>query len=151
MIIAGDFNDWRRKADRTLADELGVVEVFEEVKGRPARTFPSVMPCSASTASTRAGSTCADARVHYAFPGARMSDHAALAATFEAHRGAADRGASRGAADEPLHARQPVELLRSGGEYFPALIGAIDGGEARGLARDLHLRRRRAGGRSPRR
>ena len=42
MIIAGDFNDWRRKADRTLTDELGVYEVFEEVKGRPARTFPSV-------------------------------------------------------------------------------------------------------------
>src|SRR4029450_12514583 len=40
MVIAGDFNDWRRKGDRTLTDLLGVYEVFEEVKGRPARTFP---------------------------------------------------------------------------------------------------------------
>ncbi len=44
LIIAGDFNDWRRKADRTLQEELGVVEVFEEARGRPARTFPAVMP-----------------------------------------------------------------------------------------------------------
>ena len=29
-----------------------------------------------------------------------------------------------------------VALLRSGREYFPALISAIDGGDARGLARD---------------
>ena len=44
LIIAGDFNDWRRKGDRILTDKLGVYEVFEEVKGRPARTFPSVLP-----------------------------------------------------------------------------------------------------------
>ena len=44
LIIAGDFNDWRHKANRLLVDELGVVEVFEAVRGRPARTFPSVMP-----------------------------------------------------------------------------------------------------------
>jgi endonuclease/exonuclease/phosphatase family metal-dependent hydrolase len=28
LIIAGYFNDWRRKADRTLQDELGVTEVL---------------------------------------------------------------------------------------------------------------------------
>ena len=44
LIIAGDFNDWRRKGDRTLTEELRLSEVFEEVKGRPARTFPSVLP-----------------------------------------------------------------------------------------------------------
>jgi hypothetical protein len=44
MVIAGDFNDWRRKGDSTLTDLLGVYEVFEEVKGRHARTFPSLMP-----------------------------------------------------------------------------------------------------------
>ena len=44
LVIAGDFNDWRHKANRALVDELEVVEVFEAVKGRAARTFPSVMP-----------------------------------------------------------------------------------------------------------
>ena len=44
LVIAGDFNDWRHKANRLLVEELGVVEVFEAVRGRPARTFPSVLP-----------------------------------------------------------------------------------------------------------
>ena len=42
LVIAGDFNDWRHKANQALVDELGVHEVFESVRGRPARTFPSV-------------------------------------------------------------------------------------------------------------
>ena len=69
LIIAGDFNDWRRKADRMLQDELASYEVFEAAHGRPARTFPvGVARYSGSTASTRAGSTSSMPRVHYAFP-----------------------------------------------------------------------------------
>lgn len=86
MIIAGDFNDWRRKGDRMLVDALGVFEVFEEVKGRPARTFPSVLPMFRLDRIYARGLDVIDARVHYAFPSARMSDHAALAATFEVSR-----------------------------------------------------------------
>jgi len=83
LIIAGDFNDWRRKANRTLRDTLGVVEVFEEVKGRPARTFPSVLPMFRLDRIYARGLRVQDARVHYAWPTRGMSDHAALAATFE--------------------------------------------------------------------
>ncbi len=83
MVIAGDFNDWRRKGDRALTDMLGVYEVFEEVKGRPARTFPSVMPVFRLDRIYARGLEVVDARVHYAFPSGRLSDHAALAATFE--------------------------------------------------------------------
>ena len=83
LIIAGDFNDWRHKANRALVDQLGVVEVFEAVKGRPARTFPSVMPVFRLDRIYARGLGVVDARVHYAFPAARISDHAALAATFE--------------------------------------------------------------------
>jgi len=83
LIIAGDFNDWRRKGDRTLTDELNVVEVFEETTGRHARTFPSVMPMFRLDRIYARGLDVCEARVHYAFPSARMSDHAALAATFE--------------------------------------------------------------------
>jgi endonuclease/exonuclease/phosphatase family metal-dependent hydrolase len=86
MIIAGDFNDWRRKADRALTDELGVFEVFEEVKGRPARTFPSMLPVFRLDRIYARGLNVVDAHVHYAFPAGRMSDHAALAATFEVPR-----------------------------------------------------------------
>ncbi len=83
LIIAGDFNDWRSKGDRTLTDALGCVEVFEDVTGRPARTFPSLMPVFRLDRIYARGLRVVDARVHYATPGARMSDHAALAATFE--------------------------------------------------------------------
>ena len=83
LLIAGDFNDWRRKANRLLVEELGVVEVFEAVRGRPARTFPSVMPVFRLDRIYARGLSIVDAHIHYAYPGGRISDHAALAATFD--------------------------------------------------------------------
>jgi endonuclease/exonuclease/phosphatase family metal-dependent hydrolase len=83
LIIAGDFNDWRHRANRTLVDQLGVVEVFEAVKGRPARTFPSVLPVFRLDRIYARGLSVVEAHVHCVFPAARISDHAALAATFE--------------------------------------------------------------------
>jgi endonuclease/exonuclease/phosphatase family metal-dependent hydrolase len=87
LIIAGDFNDWRRKADRALQADLSLVEVFEAARGRPARTFPSVMPVFRLDRIYARGLRVVDAEVHYAYPLARLSDHAALAATFEVSRG----------------------------------------------------------------
>ncbi|MEO8305447.1 MAG: endonuclease/exonuclease/phosphatase family protein [Betaproteobacteria bacterium] len=83
LVIAGDFNDWRHKANRMLVEQLGVVEVFEAVRGRPARTFPSVMPLFRLDRIYARGLSIVDAHVHYAYPGGRISDHAALAATFD--------------------------------------------------------------------
>jgi len=86
LIIAGDFNDWRRKADRMLQEELGVVEVFEAATGKPARTFPSVLPVFRLDRIYARGLRVVSTGVHYAYPLARLSDHAALAATFELSR-----------------------------------------------------------------
>ena len=83
LIIAGDFNDWRRKANRLLIEELGVTEVFEAVRGRPARTFPSVLPVFSLDRIYARGLSIVDAHLHYAYPGGRISDHAALHATFD--------------------------------------------------------------------
>jgi endonuclease/exonuclease/phosphatase family metal-dependent hydrolase len=83
LIIAGDFNDWRQKANRLIVDELGVIEVFASVRGRPARTFPSVMPVFQLDRIYARGLSILDAGVHYAFPSGRISDHAALAAKFD--------------------------------------------------------------------
>jgi endonuclease/exonuclease/phosphatase family metal-dependent hydrolase len=91
LVIAGDFNDWRSKGDRALTEALGCVEVFERVKGRPARTFPSLLPVFRLDRIYARGLKVVDAHVHYATPGARMSDHAALAATFEVTRPALRR------------------------------------------------------------
>ncbi len=44
MIIAGDFNDWRRRAEHHLHDDLGLEELFVTLRGRHARTFPVWAP-----------------------------------------------------------------------------------------------------------
>jgi endonuclease/exonuclease/phosphatase family metal-dependent hydrolase len=47
LVVAGDFNDWRVRSSgvsQTLFADLGLVEAFETLHGRPARTFPAVLP-----------------------------------------------------------------------------------------------------------
>lgn len=94
LVIAGDFNDWRHRANRTLVDQLGVIEVFEAVRGRPARTFPSVLPMFRLDRIYARGLNVVEAHVHCVFPAARISDHAALAATFETRARRATKRAS---------------------------------------------------------
>jgi endonuclease/exonuclease/phosphatase family metal-dependent hydrolase len=91
LVVAGDFNDWRSKADRTLQTQLGVVEVFSAAAGRPARTFPSVLPMFRLDRIYARGLRVVNTAVHYAYPLARLSDHAALAATFELMRGRSEK------------------------------------------------------------
>jgi endonuclease/exonuclease/phosphatase family metal-dependent hydrolase len=86
LVIAGDFNDWRSKADQSLQEDLGVVDVFAAARGRPARTFPAVLPMFRLDRIYTRGLAVVDIDVHYAYPLARLSDHAALAATFELER-----------------------------------------------------------------
>ena len=44
LIIAGDFNDWRGRAEHYLNRDLGVKEVFKMAHGAYARTFPAWLP-----------------------------------------------------------------------------------------------------------
>lgn len=44
LIIAGDFNDWRGKAEQFVERELGMREVFKVCQGENAKTFPSWRP-----------------------------------------------------------------------------------------------------------
>src|SRR5476649_1148214 len=44
LVVAGDFNDWRQHANQILSREAGLVEVFTQAHGRPARSFPSRFP-----------------------------------------------------------------------------------------------------------
>tara|TARA_R110002167_G_scaffold64878_1_gene183418 strand:+ start:646 stop:1578 length:933 start_codon:yes stop_codon:yes gene_type:complete len=43
VIVAGDFNDWRRQADHVLA-ECGLFEAFVRHYGHPAKSFPARWP-----------------------------------------------------------------------------------------------------------
>ena len=86
LVIAGDFNDWRSGHSRIsgkLADALGVAEAFESVNGRPARTFPAVMPMlTLDRIYVRGMNIDAAHRLHGNVNGTRwrsMSDHVGLA------------------------------------------------------------------------
>ncbi|HSC85363.1 MAG TPA: endonuclease/exonuclease/phosphatase family protein [Pseudomonas sp.] len=43
VIAAGDFNDWRLRADAMLAEQ-SMQEVFSQLQGEPARSFPARWP-----------------------------------------------------------------------------------------------------------
>ena len=81
LIVAGDFNDWRYRATHELAHPLNLYEVFELVKGRPARTFPAVLPVMSLDRIYVRGFQVPTAHVHHGRGWARISDHAALTAT----------------------------------------------------------------------
>jgi len=44
LIVAGDFNDWRKRAHRRLAGCAGLQEVFVQAYGAAARTYPAGLP-----------------------------------------------------------------------------------------------------------
>ncbi len=80
LIIAGDFNDWHGKAGHILADSLHLKEVFEHSQGRPARSFPSILPMFRLDRIYVRGFHVKHAHVHGGSTFARVSDHAALSA-----------------------------------------------------------------------
>ena len=80
LIVAGDFNDWRRRVHPVLEREVGLKEVFVSAYGESAKTFPSRFPLlSLDRIYVR------NASVHLPVvlprrPWSHLSDHAPLAA-----------------------------------------------------------------------
>ena len=80
LIVAGDFNDWRRRAHDMLWREANLREVFVSAYGESARTFPARFPLlSLDRIYVR------NASVHLPVvlprrPWSHLSDHAPLAA-----------------------------------------------------------------------
>ena len=81
LVVAGDFNDWRYRAAHELAHPLNLYEVFELTNGAPARSFPAVLPVMSLDRIYVRGFQVRHAHVHHGRAWARISDHAALAAT----------------------------------------------------------------------
>lgn len=81
LIVAGDFNDWRNFASERVAAELGMIEVFHDHHGRPARSFPSGFPVLRLDRIYVRGFAVQRAEVHHGKPWSRISDHAALSVT----------------------------------------------------------------------
>lgn len=80
LIVAGDFNDWRRRAHDYLWREVGLREIFVTAYGEAAKTFPALFPLlSLDRIYVR------NCSVHLPVvlprkPWAHLSDHAPLAA-----------------------------------------------------------------------
>jgi endonuclease/exonuclease/phosphatase family metal-dependent hydrolase len=85
LIVAGDFNDWhwRHKATHELAHPLNMHEVFELMKGLPARSFPALLPVFRLDRIYIRGFRVSRAHVHHGPVWGRISDHAALTTTLE--------------------------------------------------------------------
>jgi endonuclease/exonuclease/phosphatase family metal-dependent hydrolase len=83
LIIAGDFNDWRRRAERHLRSDLELAELFVTLRGRHARTFPVWAPVLSVDRIYYRGlqpSSCQRlSKGHWR----ELSDHAALLGVFE--------------------------------------------------------------------
>lgn len=78
LIVAGDFNDWRNQADDLLARRLGLTEAFSDA-GKPARSFPAVLPLMRLDRVYLRGLRVRSCEVLKGAPWSRISDHAPLA------------------------------------------------------------------------
>ena len=101
LVIAGDFNDWQKRVDLMLRDELGLAEAAAGhtrkalldrlLPGRAApaprvaRTFPAFLPCLTLDRIYLRGFEIAAARVPKGLAWARRSDHAPLIADVRPH------------------------------------------------------------------
>ncbi len=78
VVIAGDFNDWRQKADATLAP-AGMREVFVETFGAPAKSFPARFPLLRLDRIYVRNARVRAPKVLSNRPWSHLSDHAPLA------------------------------------------------------------------------
>ena len=82
VVVAGDFNDWRKKADAALRC-CDLNEVFAETYGKPAKSFPARWPLLSLDRIYLKNARSANPQVLNARTWSHLSDHAPLAV--EAH------------------------------------------------------------------
>ncbi|PHX45270.1 hypothetical protein AO354_40315, partial [Pseudomonas syringae pv. syringae] len=78
VIVAGDFNDWRQRADASLQGS-GLHEVFVERFGAPAKSFPARWPLLCLDRIYVRNATSHRPKVLSSRPWSHLSDHAPLA------------------------------------------------------------------------
>jgi endonuclease/exonuclease/phosphatase family metal-dependent hydrolase len=77
LIVAGDFNDWRGRMHEPLS-EVGLQEVFLDVNGRAAKSFPARWPVLRLDRIYIRHARAANPAVLASRPWSHLSDHAAL-------------------------------------------------------------------------
>jgi endonuclease/exonuclease/phosphatase family metal-dependent hydrolase len=83
LIIAGDFNDWRKRAGNHLSTLLHLREAFADSQGQHAKTFPAFRPLLSVDRIYYRHLHLLDARVIKQKPWGKLSDHLPLLAKFE--------------------------------------------------------------------
>lgn len=78
VIVAGDFNDWRNRANGLLAEGAGLIEAFSDGRGKSARTYPARLPLLRLDRVYTKNLDVENARVLSHRPWSHLSDHAAL-------------------------------------------------------------------------
>ncbi|MGE8154835.1 endonuclease/exonuclease/phosphatase family protein [Pseudomonas vancouverensis] len=82
VIVAGDFNDWRQRADALLRP-CGLREVFAEHHGKPARSFPARFPTLRLDRIYVRNLKARQPQVLTTRPWSHLSDHAPLSVEIE--------------------------------------------------------------------
>ena len=82
VIVAGDFNDWRQRADAQL-EPCGLREVFAEQYGKPARSFPARLPALRLDRIYVRNLKASRPKVLTNRPWSHLSDHAPLSVEIE--------------------------------------------------------------------
>ena len=77
LLVAGDFNDWRQRADGILAG-CGLGEVFVAANGQPAKTFPARLPVLRLDRVYARNVEVGRCRILAGRPWSHLSDHAPL-------------------------------------------------------------------------
>ncbi|GJM13351.1 MAG: hypothetical protein DHS20C12_17540 [Pseudohongiella sp.] len=83
LIIAGDFNDWRKKAHLKMSQELQLSEVHQTMHGRVADTFPALFPMLCMDRIYARGFKICSADVMTHRDWRSVSDHCALTADLQ--------------------------------------------------------------------
>lgn len=83
LVLAGDFNDWRRRAEHHLHESLGLEELFMDLEGRHARTWPIRRPLLAMDRIYFRGIEPVSCEVLSTGEWRTLSDHAALLGDFQ--------------------------------------------------------------------
>tara|TARA_R110000868_G_scaffold410505_4_gene698815 strand:+ start:46768 stop:47508 length:741 start_codon:yes stop_codon:yes gene_type:complete len=83
LIIAGDFNDWRKRVGQYLQEHLELKEVFLEQQGKHAKTFPAVLPALSVDRIYYRGLDLIKGERLTGKPWTGLSDHIPLLAEFE--------------------------------------------------------------------
>ncbi len=83
LLMAGDFNDWRRVLSKPLADHLGIREAFYSKEGQYARSYPAIKPALCVDRIYFRGVNVVEVQCLQGKPWRLLSDHVPLFARIE--------------------------------------------------------------------